>query len=92
MSGPEGPAPKEVGRQGAEVGKWEKGGEGEGERERREVERGKRCGEKGGERRADGGGERSYRSSGNSPPGTHHFLDDGLRLGGLQLLLHLLFH
>lgn len=26
------------------------------------------------------------------PPGTHHFLDDRLWLGGLQLLLHLLFH
>lgn len=24
--------------------------------------------------------------------GAHHFLDDGLGLGGLQLLLHLLFH
>lgn len=27
-----------------------------------------------------------------TPPGTHHFLNDGLWLGGLQLLLHLLFH
>lgn len=26
------------------------------------------------------------------PPGTHHLLDDRLWLGGLQLLLHLLFH
>lgn len=57
---------------------WEEGVDGNAEVETRKREIAGR--------RAGGGGERA-------PGGaTHHFLNDGLRLSGLQLLLHLLFH
>lgn len=58
----------------------------------REVKREKRREEKGGERRT-GAGEKGPQKQREWPtPGTHDFVDDRLGLGGLQLLLHLLFH
>lgn len=41
-------------------------------------------------KRGTDGRRMGHRSSEDS--GTHHFLNDGLWLGSLQLLLHLLFH
>lgn len=40
-------------------------------------------------RKREVGGRRAV---GEEKRATHHFLDDGLWFGGLQLLLHLLFH
>lgn len=57
----------------------------------REVER-EESEEEEGESREQVGKKDPESSEGDRRPGTHHFLNDRLGLGGLQLLLHLLFH
>ena len=44
------------------------------------------------ESRWEGGKDPRKQQRTGPPPGAHHFLNDRLWLGGLQLLLHLLFH
>lgn len=81
-SGLEGPSPKghrKAGDRGRKTG--EKG--------RREVEREQVKSKGRAESRAGRGAPGAARGTG-AP--THHFLNDRLGLGGLQLLLHLLFH